>query len=78
MAVLVIYFQRLVHKLPPREVIVSVFLSLGPLGQGGFAIMQLGKVSMQIFPLTNTLPAGVAAWGGPWNLYMSRAGWWRL
>ena len=37
MAILVIYFQRLtVYKLPPREVIVSVFLPLGPLGQGGF------------------------------------------
>ncbi|KAI9669487.1 MAG: Plasma membrane sulfite pump involved in sulfite metabolism [Trizodia sp. TS-e1964] len=38
MAILVIYFHRLtIHKLPPREVIVSVFLPLGPLGQGGFA-----------------------------------------
>ncbi|MCJ1383488.1 Plasma membrane sulfite pump involved in sulfite metabolism [Xylographa soralifera] len=56
MAVLVIYFQRLtVHKLPPREVIVSVFLPLGPLGQGGFGIMQLGKVAMQLFPITGTL-----------------------
>lgn len=50
MAVLVIYFQRLtVHKLPAREVIVSVFLPLGPLGQGGFGIMQLGKVALHIF-----------------------------
>lgn len=56
MAVLVIYFQRLtVHKLPPREVIVSVFLPLGPLGQGGFAIMQLGTVAMHVFPKTHTL-----------------------
>ena len=56
MAVLVIYFQRLtVHKLPPLEVIVSVFLPLGPLGQGGFAIMQLGKVAMKVFPITKTL-----------------------
>jgi tellurite resistance protein TehA-like permease len=56
MAVLVIYFQRLtVHKLPPREVIVSVFLPLGPLGQGGFGVMQLGKAALQIFPKTNTL-----------------------
>ena len=66
MAVLVIYFQRLtVHKLPPREVIVSVFLPLGPLSQGGFAIMQLGKVYMRIFPLTCTLPTVVAAGGRP-------------
>lgn len=35
MFTLVLYFQRLtVYKLPPREVIVSVFLPLGPLGQG--------------------------------------------
>jgi len=57
MCVLVIYFQRLtLHALPPREVIVSVFLPIGPLGQGGFAIMQLGKVAMDIFPITHTLP----------------------
>jgi tellurite resistance protein TehA-like permease len=37
MAVLVIYYQRLVvHKIPPREVIVSSFLPLGPLGFGGY------------------------------------------
>lgn len=66
MAVLVIYFQRLtIYKLPPREVIVSVFLPLGPLGQGGFAIMQLGKVSLRIFPMTNTLPAVVSTGGRP-------------
>lgn len=35
--VLVIYYQRLaVHKLPPREIIVSCCLPLGPLGFGGF------------------------------------------
>lgn len=56
MATLVIYFQRLtVYKLPPKEVIVSVFLPLGPLGQGGFAIMQLGAVAMKTFPKTGTL-----------------------
>lgn len=58
MVVLVIYFHRLtVHKLPPREVIVSVFLPLGPLGQGGFGVMQLGKVAMQVFPVTKSLSA---------------------
>lgn len=69
MAVLVIYFQRLtVHKLPAREVIVSVFLPLGPLGQGGFAIMQLGKVCMSTFPLTNTLPAVSNTGGKPGDI----------
>ncbi|KAI3119881.1 hypothetical protein CBS147330_8411 [Penicillium roqueforti] len=44
--VLVIYYQRLaVHKLPPRELIVSCFLPLGPLGFGGFGIVYIGKVA---------------------------------
>lgn len=64
MAVLVIYFQRLaIHKLPPREVIVSVFLPLGPLGQGGFGIMLLGKDAMTIFPKTQTLSAATTSSG---------------
>lgn len=58
MVVLVIYFQRLTfYHIPPREVIVSVFLPLGPLGQGGFGIMQLGSVARDIFPKTGTLSA---------------------
>lgn len=58
MVVIGMYFQRLtVHDLPPREVIVSVFLPLGPLGQGGYGIQQLGKVAMLVFPKTNTLQA---------------------
>jgi len=56
MVVLVIYFHKLaVYKLPPQEVIVSVFLPLGPLGQGGFGIMQLGRTATKIFPQTGTL-----------------------
>jgi hypothetical protein len=35
--VLAIYYQRLaVHKLPAREVIVSCFLPVGPLGFGSY------------------------------------------
>ncbi|KAJ5083221.1 hypothetical protein N7456_012648 [Penicillium angulare] len=48
-AVLVMYYQRLaVHKLPPREAIVSCFLPLGPLGFGGFGIIYIGKVARQL------------------------------
>lgn len=37
MTILVIYFQQLtMHSIPPRDVIISVFLPLGPLGQGSF------------------------------------------
>lgn len=55
MVVLVMYFHRLtIHHIPPREVIVSVFLPLGPIGQGSFALMQLGKVALKTFPVTKT------------------------
>lgn len=57
MCVLVVYFLRLTTcNIPPKEVIVSTFLPLGPLGQGGFAIMQLGKVALELFPDTQSLP----------------------
>ncbi len=49
--VLGMYFQRLcLHSLPPKEAIVSVFLPVGPLGQGGFALQQLGRVALEVFP----------------------------
>jgi tellurite resistance protein TehA-like permease len=54
--IMVIYFQRLaIYKLPPRDVIVSVFLPLGPTSFGGYAVMQLGKVAMDVFPKTHTI-----------------------
>ncbi|KAI1324958.1 sulfite transporter Ssu1 [Xylariaceae sp. FL0255] len=62
MFTLVIYFQRLaMHRLPPREVIVSVFLPLGPLGQGAFAIMQLGKDALVVFGNNDYIPAAPLA-----------------
>ncbi|KAI7270233.1 putative C4-dicarboxylate transporter/malic acid transport protein [Hortaea werneckii] len=65
MCVLAIYFLRLsTQSLPAKEVIVSTFLPLGPLGQGGFGIMQLGKVAMTVFPETDALPAASHAYAG--------------
>jgi tellurite resistance protein TehA-like permease len=56
MIIMVIYFQRLaIHKLPPREITVSVFVPLGPPSLGGYAVMQLGKVAMDVFPKTHTI-----------------------
>ncbi|EWC48732.1 hypothetical protein DRE_00037 [Drechslerella stenobrocha 248] len=58
MVVLVMYFQRLaLHDLPTPEVIVSVFLPLGPLGSGAFGIMKLGEVANLLLPVTDTFPA---------------------
>lgn len=56
LTVLVIYYQRLaLHKLPSREVIVSCFLPLGPLGMGGYTIMQCGVVAREVFPVVDFL-----------------------
>ncbi|KAL1954893.1 hypothetical protein VTO42DRAFT_482 [Malbranchea cinnamomea] len=50
MLIFAIYFQRLaLHKLVPRAAIVSTLLPVGPLGQGGFGIMQLGVVARKAF-----------------------------
>ncbi|EIE84854.1 hypothetical protein RO3G_09564 [Rhizopus delemar RA 99-880] len=44
LSIIVIYFYRLaIHKLPPKEVIISAFLPLGPLGQGAYGMIQLGS-----------------------------------
>ncbi|KAJ5215585.1 uncharacterized protein N7498_001992 [Penicillium cinerascens] len=41
-----------------KGLIVSTFLPLGPLGQGGFGIQKLGVAAQKIFPITNTLQMG--------------------
>ena len=54
--VLVLYFQRLaLHHIPGREVVVSTFLPLGPCGQGGYALLQLGRVSRTLFPVISAM-----------------------
>lgn len=59
--VLAMYFHRLmVHHLPGRELIVSVFLPVGPLGQGGFAVQQLGRVARDLALLPVPLPGAAA------------------
>jgi C4-dicarboxylate transporter/malic acid transport protein len=44
--ILALYLHRImIHSLPNAEVIVSAFLPLGPMGQGAYGIIQLGKAS---------------------------------
>ncbi|KAF6820230.1 c4-dicarboxylate transporter malic acid transport [Colletotrichum sojae] len=65
--VLALYFHRLtIHSIPSKEAIVSVFLPIGPLGQGGFGIQQLGKVSLKLIRQTTafTVSAPSAVHGG--------------
>jgi hypothetical protein len=48
MTVLVMYYQHLaLFKLPPREIVVSSFLPMGPLGMGGCTIMYLEASATQ-------------------------------
>ncbi|KEF56226.1 uncharacterized protein A1O9_07807 [Exophiala aquamarina CBS 119918] len=74
MVILVMHFHRLtVHRLPTREVIVSVFLPLGPLGQGGFAIVQLGRMARELFP---KIPSVLNSLGDQAGGAFHTFGWW--
>ena len=43
--VMALYFLRLaLHKIPPAALIVSIFLPIGPCGQGAFGLLQLSSV----------------------------------
>lgn len=50
--ILVLYFQRLMlFRAPSRDIIISVFLPLGPCGQGGEALLHLGRSSLKLYPI---------------------------
>ncbi|PWN39218.1 C4-dicarboxylate transporter/malic acid transport protein [Ceraceosorus guamensis] len=54
--ILTLYFQRLLlFNQPPREVIISVFLPLGPCGQGAEALLHLGQAALRLFPVISSL-----------------------
>lgn len=56
MSILVLLFWRLaLFHVPPKEVVATVLIAIGPLGQGGFAIQELGRVALNVFPVTGTL-----------------------
>jgi tellurite resistance protein TehA-like permease len=64
MTYLAMYLQRLtLHQLPPRNIVVSALIPVGPLGQGAFAIMQLGKVAAANFSRLETLADSKVASG---------------
>lgn len=86
LSVLVILLLRLVlHKLPPRDMAVSAWLALGPLGTGALALLLLGKAAPGILAPLGMADAGMVAhgfgligglllWGyGGWWLIMAAA-----
>ncbi|GAM83825.1 hypothetical protein ANO11243_018150 [Dothideomycetidae sp. 11243] len=73
MVILIMYFHRLtVYQLPPQAVIVSVFLSLGPLGQGSFALMELAN---KFLTSTNTPRPDTGAFFYNFGLYAALIIW---
>ena len=59
----VLYLRLALHKLPPKELGVSTWLSLGPIGTGAFALLTLGAAAPQAF--AGTIMAPVATLAGP-------------
>ncbi|GAA5961255.1 hypothetical protein JCM3765_002886 [Sporobolomyces pararoseus] len=65
-AIMVLYINRLLlHKLPPKEVIVSALLPVGAVGQGGYALLEAGKVASQLFPQIASHRPELASLGMP-------------
>ncbi|PWN30340.1 hypothetical protein BDZ90DRAFT_244955 [Jaminaea rosea] len=57
LTILVLYFQRLLlFKQPPREIIISTILPLGPTAQSSTALLHLGQVALKLFPTISTRP----------------------
>ncbi|KAJ4167701.1 Plasma membrane sulfite pump involved in sulfite metabolism [Fusarium falciforme] len=62
MLILAMYYSRLMfHDVPPKEMVVSSFIPLGPLGQGAAGIQLLGQVSLKLFKRNNFIPAAPMA-----------------
>jgi len=64
-AILVIYFWRLASQsLPPREAIVSAYITMGPLGMGSYAVQNLAVglsdyIQNEDFTLSRSMPPQV-------------------
>ena len=64
LGILVILFLRMVlHKLPKRDMAVSSWLSLGPIGTGALGLLVLGEQAERLFANTPMAGLGVAAHG---------------
>lgn len=57
----VLFFRLAVHKLPPKELGVSTWLALGPLGTGGFALLTLGAAAPRALTGSGLAVLGVVA-----------------
>ncbi|EUC66881.1 C4-dicarboxylate transporter/malic acid transporter [Rhizoctonia solani AG-3 Rhs1AP] len=55
--ILALYLQRLAfHHLPATDMIVTVFLPLGPTGQSGVALCNLGRLAVSLQPYLHSRP----------------------
>lgn len=64
LGILVILFLRMVlHKLPKRDMAVSSWLALGPIGTGALGLLLLGEQAERLFANTSMAGLGVAAHG---------------
>ena len=64
MSVLVLLFLRLaLHKLPERDMGVSAWLALGPIGTGALGLVVLGAAAPKIFAANGLASVGEVAFG---------------
>ena len=64
LGILVILFLRMVlHKLPKRDMAVSSWLSIGPIGTGALGLMLLGEQAARLLIGSSMAPLGLAIQG---------------
>ena len=64
MSILVLLFLRLaLHKLPERDMGVSAWLALGPIGTGALGLVVLGEAAPKIFAANGLASLGETAFG---------------
>ena len=56
-----LYLRLAVHKLPPREMAVSTWLTLGPLGTGALALQTMGAAAPRALAHSVLAPLGAVA-----------------
>ncbi|MFG1409601.1 TDT family transporter [Xanthobacter sp. VTT E-85241] len=82
MSILVILVLRLVlHKLPPKDMAASGWLSLGPIGTGALGLLLLGAAAPQVFAAAGMagmgdVAAGIGLVGGA--ILWGYGAWWFL
>jgi len=73
MIMALLYARLAIHKVPAPEAVVSVFLPVGPCGQGAFVLLQLAEVTRQLTKSTGVWLGGGSIYSAEEAVMMATA-----